>query len=298
MRNRRLRPQSSHQRDPCGHDHDPEASDQGGISRRGFLASSTAGLAAASVAGSSLAGTALAADFQPGAGPVIGRRILLKGGVVLTMDPSLGDLERGDVLIEGSTIAGVGPNIDAPAQVIDTSGMIVLPGFIDTHHHQYETIQRSILADGILRGDWPERTYFSVVQAIWTQGRNAHFDLGRSPYEPEDNHISELVASLSQINARVTTGIDTSQSWHTPEHTDAMIAGLMVSGRRTVFAYSAGRGDDARYEYPGTIGDTTRGLGRLRSRYFYAVLGRIRAAFPEYRPSLVRSCCLPYGHDG
>lgn len=239
------------------------------ISRRGFLGSSAAGLAAGSLAGSGLADTALAADFEPrGLGRPDGRRILLKGGVVLTMDPAIGDLEQGDVLIEGGTIAEVGPNIEAPAQVIDAAGMVVMPGLVDTHHHQYETIQRSILADGILRGDWPERTYFSVVQAIWTQGRNARFDLGRSPYEPEDNYISELVASLSQINAGVTTGIDTSQSSHTPEHTDAMIAGLMDSGRRSLFAYSAGRGDAPGYEYPGKVGDTTSGLGRLKSQYF------------------------------
>ncbi len=252
----------------------PDSSDTGdgrqaAMSRRGFLASSAAGFAGGTLASSGLAGTALSADFQaPGPGRPNRRRVLLKGGVVLTMDPDLGDFEQADVLIEGSTIVAVAPRIDAPAQVIDASGMIVMPGFIDTHHHQYETIQRGILADGILRADWPERTYFSVVQAIWTQGRNAQFDLGHSPYEPEDNYISELVASLSQINAGVTTGIDTSQSSHTPEHTDAMIAGLMDSGRRTLFAYSAGRGDAPGYEYPGKTGDLSTGLGRLRSEHF------------------------------
>jgi 5-methylthioadenosine/S-adenosylhomocysteine deaminase len=106
------------------------------------------------------------------------------------------------------------------------------------------------------------------VQALWTQGTNGLFDLGRSPYEPEDNYISELVASLSQIAAGVTTGIDTSQSSHTPEHTDAMIAGLRDAGRRTLYAYSAGRGDAPGYEYPGRIGDSTTGLGRLRAQHF------------------------------
>jgi cytosine/adenosine deaminase-related metal-dependent hydrolase len=235
------------------------------MSRRGFMASCT-GLAAGTLAAPGLPETALAADFRGGvpAGP----RILLKGGAVLTMDDALGSLEQGDVLIDGETIAEVGPNIEAPAQVIDASGMIVMPGFVDTHHHQYETIQRAILADGILFADWPEQSYVSVVQNIWTNGRNDRFDLGRSPYEPNDNYISELVASLSQINAGVTTGIDTSQSSHTPAHTEAMIAGLMDSGRRTVFAYSPGRGDAPDYEYPGAPGDTSSGLGRLKSEFF------------------------------
>jgi cytosine/adenosine deaminase-related metal-dependent hydrolase len=244
----------------------PAASPVEGASRRDLLTAG-AGLGAGALA----AGLTRAAQAQQAGGPQPGgdgRPVLLRGGVVLTMDPDLGDFEQADVLLDGARIAAVGPSIQADADVIDAAGMIVMPGFIDTHHHQYETIQRSILADGILRGDWPEKTYFSVVQGLWTQGKNALFDLGASPYAPEDNYISELVASLSQIAAGVTTGIDTSQSSHTPEHTDAMIAGLRDSGRRTLYAYSAGRGDAPGYEYPGKIGDSTTGLGRLRSQYF------------------------------
>ncbi len=144
-----------------------------------------------------------------------------------------------------------------------------MPGFVNTHHHRYETIQRSIVSNGVLgfdaTGSWPAQTYFSVVQSLWTQGQNDEFDLGRSPYDPEDNYISELVAALNQISAGVTTGIDTSQSSHTPEHTDAMIQGLIDSGARALFAYSEGRTDSPGYEYPGTIGNIRRGLGRLRS---------------------------------
>jgi hypothetical protein len=145
--------------------------------------------------------------------PSVTKRVLLKNGTVLSMDPELGDFARADVLVEGSRIVAVAPNLEAAqATVVDCDGMIVMPGFIDTHHHQYETVQRSIIADGVLRGEWPERNYVSVVQQIWTQGRNAHFDLGRSPYTPHDSYISELVASLSQIDAGVTTGVYTSQS--------------------------------------------------------------------------------------
>jgi dihydropyrimidinase len=45
----------------------------------------------------------------------------------------------GDVLIEGETIAAVGPRVDAPAgaEVIDASGKFVFPGFIDPHVHIY-----------------------------------------------------------------------------------------------------------------------------------------------------------------
>jgi cytosine/adenosine deaminase-related metal-dependent hydrolase len=257
-----------------------DAEQSGGFSRRDFLETTMAGLAAGTLAASGLAGTALADDFDTAKNGQSerGRRILLKGGVVLSLDPAVGDFAEADVLIEGSTIKEVRPNIKAHAQVIDARGMIVMPGFIDTHHHQYETIQRAIIADGNLSGNWPQESYGSVVQSIWTTGRIAGtnpgdppiWDLGRSPYDPEDCYISELLASVSQINQGVTCGIDTSQSSHTPEHTDAMIQGLIDSGRRTLYAYGSGRNDDSRggYEYPGAIDDVTSGLGRLRAQYF------------------------------
>jgi 5-methylthioadenosine/S-adenosylhomocysteine deaminase len=76
----------------------------------------------------------------------------MKGGTVLTLDWAIGDFENADVLIEGKKIVAAQRNLKADAQVIDASNMIVIPGFVDTHHHQYETILRSILADGILNG--------------------------------------------------------------------------------------------------------------------------------------------------
>ena len=208
------------------------------------------------------------------------RRILLRGGVVLTLDTKVGDFEKADVLIDGKTIAQVAPDISAgDAEVIDCSGTIVMPGFVTTHHHQYETLQRSIIADGLLAGAWPQETYGSVVQNIWTAGRIADqadpskfiWDLGRVPYDPEDCYISELVACLSEISQGITTGTDTSQANHTPEHTDAMIKGLMESGRRMVFAYSGGTNRSAEgtpFEFPGAMNDTAKGIGRIATRYF------------------------------
>jgi 5-methylthioadenosine/S-adenosylhomocysteine deaminase len=209
------------------------------FSRRDFLASS--GLGLAGTAGAVHAQDVLRLAQATGRG-----RTLLKGGVVLTMDRALGDFERADVLIDGARIAAVGPNLAAAsATVIDAAGMIVMPGFIDTHHHQYETILRGILADGILLGP---RSYVSDIQGILTP-----------PYAPEDAWISELVASLSQINAGVTTGVDTSQVSHSPEHSDACIQGLREAGRRTLFAYSPGAG--AKAQYP-------QDIRRLRKQYF------------------------------
>jgi 5-methylthioadenosine/S-adenosylhomocysteine deaminase len=209
---------------------------QHSISRRKFVKSSTLGFVSAAVTG---------VTPEPVTQVSKNDRILLKGGMVLTLDRNLGDFENADVLVEGKKIAAVQPNLKAEAQIIDASNTIVMPGFIDTHHHQYETILRSILADGLLAGP---KSYQSEIQAILTP-----------VYRPEDAQIAELVASLSQINAGVTTGVDTSQVSHTPEHTDACIDGLLKAGRRTLFAYSQGVGPGVRYP---------QDIRRLRMRYF------------------------------
>src|ERR1700681_4096620 len=155
--------------------------------RRDFIRASTAGLAAATIpaAGSGRAADNIVSEGQLGsprsASPsdlqgLVGdgrrRRILLRGRVVLSLDPRVGDFEKADVLIDGKTIAQIAPNIAAgDAEVVDCSGTIVMPGFITTHHHQYETLGRSVIADGRLNGVWPEETYGTVVQNIWTAGR-------------------------------------------------------------------------------------------------------------------------------
>ena len=98
-----------------------------------------------------------------------GRRYLIRGGSIMSMDPTVGDLVRGDVLVEGKKILAIGPNLSSgSADVIDARGRIVMPGFIDTHHHQFETALRSFLANGILINDGSgspsaDPTYFEYI---------------------------------------------------------------------------------------------------------------------------------------
>ena len=272
---------------------------EGGFSRRDFLKSGAAGLAGATIGASAchtaagnrglattspapLAGqrSATPADLQNLVGDGRKRRILLRGGIVLSLDPKVGDFANADVLIDGKTIAQIAPNIPAgDAEAVDCSGTIVMPGFITTHNHQYEGILRSLIPDGLLTGAWPLETYGSVVQNIWTAGRivdpanpsDVIWDLGRVPYDAEDCYIAQLIACLSQISEGVTCGTDTSQANHTPAHTDAMIKGLMDSGRRMVFDYSGGINRSAEgfpYEVPGAMNDTTKGIGRIATTHF------------------------------
>ena len=75
-------------------------------------------------------------------------RTLISGGTVVSMDATLGDLDRGDVLIEDGEIVEVAERVDAPdAEVIDAADRIVMPGFVDTHRHTWQTAFRGVGAD-------------------------------------------------------------------------------------------------------------------------------------------------------
>jgi len=193
-----------------------------------------------------------AASSMPEGVGVKGRRTLIKGGTVLSIDETVGNYAIGDVLIDGPAIVEVAASIDAPdAAVIDASGHIVMPGFIDAHHHQFETALRSFLADGILIDDGrPESAhnyYGSILQRL---------SMG---YRPQDVYINELFGGVAQIDAGVTTVMDISQIHHSPEHSDAAIEGLRAAGRRAAFGYFEGWGDKAKY--PGDA-------ARIRNQHF------------------------------
>src|SRR5215467_12905441 len=124
-------------------------------SRRAFLKATTATCIATAVWGfsGSPAASAQVTAAPSGTGKP-GRRYVIRGGAVLSMDPGVGDIAQGDVLVEGKKIVAVGPKVDARgAAVIDARGKIVMPGFVDTHHHQFETALRGFLSDGLLTND-------------------------------------------------------------------------------------------------------------------------------------------------
>src|SRR5262245_29505233 len=162
-----------------------------------------------------------------------GRRYVIRGGHVMSMDPAVGDFAEADVLVEGKKILAVRPGIHArDAGDIDARGKIVMPGFVDTHHHQAWTALRSFLADGLLFDDGQphgEINYFEFILGTFA-----------GVYRPEDVYISELFGSLAQLDGGVTTSHDISQIHYTKEHSDAAIKGSADSRRRIVFGYFEG----------------------------------------------------------
>jgi len=221
-------------------------------SRRDFLKATTATAAAAAGAGlwTSPAKADDHDDGPPGDSGRRNRRYIIRGGAVMSMDPNIGDFDQGDVLVEGKKILAVGKNLQAGgAAVIDARGRIVMPGFIDTHHHQFETVLRSFLADGVLINDGSgsasgSTTYFEFILLKFAP-----------VYRPQDVYINELFGGLSQIDAGVTTVHDVSQIHHSPQHSDAAIHALFDTGRRAAFGYfeSAGAnilGTNPNNQYP------------------------------------------------
>lgn len=215
-------------------------------SRRNFLkASAATGFAATGTSFFAEPAAAKHDNDPPRGSGRRGRRYVIRGGHVMSMDTAVGDFVEADVLVEGKKILAVRPNIHAGgAAEIDARGRIVMPGFIDTHHHQFETALRSFLANGILINDGSgspsaDPTYYEYILLKFAP-----------VYRPWDVYVSELFGGLAQLDNGVTTVHDVSQIHHSPQHSDAAIKALFDTGRRAAFGYFESAGGVAGNQYP------------------------------------------------
>ena len=88
------------------------------------------------------------------------RRTLIRNAdLVVTMEPRLGDgalglIPGGDVAIEDNRIAAVGQGLDdSGARIVDATGKIVLPGFVDVHNHLWQALIRGC-GTSLAVGEW------------------------------------------------------------------------------------------------------------------------------------------------
>ena len=148
-------------------------------------------------------------------------KTLIKGGRVLTMAD--GDKERqADILIEDGRIAAIETEIEPPAgaKIVDAVGSIVLPGFVDTHRHVWQTQLRTVATD------WSLFDYFVRMR------------LGYSTfYTADDAYLGNYVGALEALDAGITTLVDHCHIVNTPEHGEEALHGLHDAGIGAIYCY-------------------------------------------------------------
>src|SRR5262245_14298891 len=153
------------------------------------------------------------------------KRVLIKCGWLVTLDPAIGDFKGGELLYGDGEILAVGRSLAAAAdETIDATDKIVMPGLINAHMHTWETALRGIGAE------WMSADYFKHV----------HSNLA-TRYRPDDNYLANLMGALAQIDAGVTTLVDWCHNITTLEHAERAVDGLIDSGIRAVFAHGTAK---------------------------------------------------------
>lgn len=188
------------------------------ITRREFLGG------AAALGAWSLAGCAALRAGGSGRLPERGE-FVIRNAYVMTLERATGDLPDSDVHVRNGQIMAVGAGLNTPgAQVLDGRGMIVLPGFVETHWHMWNTLLRS------MAGDRKEHGYFPTART-----------LGEA-YTPDDNYQGTRLSVAEAIYSGITTVHDWSHNIRSPEYAEADLRALRESGIRARFSYGAAQG--------------------------------------------------------
>jgi 5-methylthioadenosine/S-adenosylhomocysteine deaminase len=168
----------------------------------------------------------------------------------MSMDAAIGDQPDCDVLIEDGTIVSVEPGLAvADAVVIDATGTVVIPGFVDTHRHTWTTV---------LRAAQPDSTLAEYVAVM-------HDALGGF-FRPQDIYAGTLLGAWEALNAGITTVLDYAHLNPTVEHAEAGIQALRETGIRALYAHGSAFGVERGWgmpEQPDYVRD-------LRGRHFSA----------------------------
>lgn len=187
------------------------------ITRKGLFGLASGGVIAAAVgAGARPAQARAPSRIEPA------HRTLIRNADVITLDPILGELTQTDVLLDGGRIAAIGKNlaVDA-AEVIDATGMILMPGMIDGHRHVWGGIDAGRVPKISPRintyQDWKMRTMVC--------------------YTPEDAYLYQYAGGIMAIESGVTSVLDYCHIFHTPELAEQAARGLKESGIAGTWCY-------------------------------------------------------------
>lgn len=148
------------------------------------------------------------------------RRVLIRGGTVLTLGAKTSNHTDADLLIEDGRIAEIGLGLRARgAEHIDATQAIVMPGFVDTHRHVWKSLLRNFGASHA--GAPPEPSVYGPH------------------YRPEDVYAATLIGLLGAAEAGITTVVDWADLPPGDGHIDAALQAHADSGVRSVFALAA-----------------------------------------------------------
>ena len=143
----------------------------------------------------------------------------VQNATVLTMEPGWEPVIA-DVQVAGGVIRAVGTEVRPRGAVVDGSGAIVLPGFVDSHRHVWQAALRGIGSDFTLK-DYLRSVRLHLAKA----------------YRPEDMYAGNYVGLLEAADSGITAVLDHSHNVLSVEHAEQALQGSIDAGVRTVFAY-------------------------------------------------------------
>lgn len=151
--------------------------------------------------------------------------ILLQNATILvpsSENDEVTPLRNHSLLIEGNKIAQIAPHITpiSDTQVIDCTGKLVSPGFIDTHHHLWQTQ---------LKGRHANHTLLEYMPTGNLQQVN---------YTPDDIFWGQLGGCLEALDAGTTTVVDHAHMNVSPAHSTNGLNATLSSGIRSIFCYA------------------------------------------------------------
>ncbi len=193
------------------------------------------------------------------------RTLLLRHAtVVATMDDARTEIPDGAVLVRGDVIAAVGPTATLPAaadEVVDLTGHALLPGFVNTHHHLYQSLTRAVpAAQDASLFDW-----LSTLYPMWAR------------LTPDMLHVSTLTGMAELLRSGCTTTSDHLYLFPNGSRLDDTIAAAGEIGMR----FTACRGAMS-------VGRSAGGLPPdslvEREDAILADMARVVAAFHDPRP--------------
>lgn len=91
--------------------------------------------------------------------------LLRNADAVVTMDAARSEPRGADVLIRDGVIVAVGQGLTTTGEIVQAAGCVVTPGFVNTHHHLYQTLTRAVPGgqDALLFG------WLTTLYPIWAR---------------------------------------------------------------------------------------------------------------------------------